>query len=246
MIKQLSRHLCILAGGRGSRVSHRLPANLNKCALIWNNKPLIHHIISGYAEIGFKRVTILSGINSGSVRSAVKRFQDDHRSLGIDFCHSDVELGTGGAVLKAIVELQINSDLYVTNGDTVLKFFNIGNFFEVMEAKKNANAVICVKPGNPTHEQGFVNYEDSGEIISLTRGELPKKVKNTGISAGLLRINSTYFREFVIDNLAKKTNFSLEGDVLSSQHYYPKYVCPIVSEFIDFGTKSTLPQEYLA
>lgn len=107
----------ILAAGRGKRMNSK---NINKVALMLDNKPIITHIVQFMKRLGIAIIVVVVGHAKESVYEAI------HPEKVI-YADQAEQLGTGHAVHVALEKLPKNvTDVFVVYGDDAV-FYNEKN-----------------------------------------------------------------------------------------------------------------------
>lgn len=102
----------ILCGGQGSRIADHVPPDTPKCMIDINGQPFIDLLLNNLVMAGFQRFILLTGYLADKIKPS--RFSVLRN-------HSEEQLGTGGAVAKALKEESLSDTFMVVNGDTFCK-----------------------------------------------------------------------------------------------------------------------------
>jgi glucose-1-phosphate cytidylyltransferase len=132
----LNTPIVILAGGRGSRIGEETHA-LPKPMIEIDGKPIIWHIMKGYAQYGYHNFIICTGYKGDMIKSYFYNYHLHHSNISIHLANNDVtfmdsvsepwtvsiidtglDTLTGGRVKR--IEPYIKSDTFMlTYGDGV-------------------------------------------------------------------------------------------------------------------------------
>ena len=167
----------ILAGGLGTRLMP-LTEKIPKVLIEVNGKPLIQYNIELFKKFGVSRVVI----STGHLGNKIMDYFGNGEKLGmeIEYSHSDMMLGTGGALGYARDLLQGN--FFMCNGDE-LKNIPLANLLEVHK-RNRAVATIALK--HVEDVSGFGAMEMEGERIKRfvenpEKGDEPSHLINSGL-----------------------------------------------------------------
>lgn len=105
----------ILAGGLGTRL-RSVVSDRPKCLAPVNGRPFLELQLDALAELGVNRFVLSLGYMAQAVEKAVMPLRNKY---ALECVIESDPLGTGGAVLKAMVDLDLD-EVLVTNGDTWL------------------------------------------------------------------------------------------------------------------------------
>ncbi len=106
----------ILAGGRGTRLQG-VVSNVPKPLAPVQGRPFLAWLLDLLAQQGMRRVVLATGYKAERVQAAVG---EDWRGMRIDYVVESTQLGTGGAIAKALQRIE-GEDAFVLNGDTYLE-----------------------------------------------------------------------------------------------------------------------------
>lgn len=223
-------NVLILAGGLGTRLKSVIQ-NLPKPMAPIRKRPFLEYLLDFWIEKGFSNFYLLTCYQADKIQD---HFNGEYKRTNIHCIHEPELLGTGGALLYALDQLDFKEELIIVNGDT---FFEID--FEKIYAfhkKKGSELTLGLrKVDNNDRYSGIVlNEEGQIEIFS-------KRVEGSEhrlINAGVYILNPSLFKE---SNFERGKKLSLEDDLfpklIQSQKVYG-----FVGEgkFIDIG----IPADY--
>lgn len=166
----------VLAAGRGERL-RPLTNTRNKVVLPVANKPIIVRLLEQLREGGIKRVLVVVGYLSDSIRNLL----GDGSELGmkIEYIEQKEILGTGHAVLQA--EGYLSGRFLVLNGDIVMSSSAARSIFEKI-SRASEYIIFGYRHDNPA--QFGILIEESGklkEIIEKPRDYPSSALVNAGI-----------------------------------------------------------------
>ena len=219
--------LLVLAGGFGTRLAPVLGECPKALAPI-NQVPFLKYQINCWVHQGITHLTFLLHYRSDQVIEFLKAEQNQHGSkIYIDWITEPEPLGTGGAILNAILKLNIADRFFVANADTWLS--------SGLEAFATGSPqLLGVVWQEKVGRYGQVVFDDE----HIIRDFVEKSGKNTAgwINAGVSLLTPDIFLNF--KNLIQ---FSLEDDVfLDAVSKSTLRVKILESQFIDIG----VPDDY--
>lgn len=215
----------VLAGGLGTRLRHIVP-DLPKSMAPVNGQPFISYVLAYLSRQGITKVIVAAGYKYEHILSGIgDRFMD----MDVKYSIEDEPLGTGGAIVKALTDVDSEYCL-VLNGDTLFTV-DTDAFLEHFIQKKPVIS-LAVKP--------MENFDRYGNIIlegDRIRSFSEKKFCREGlINGGIYLVN----REWMIMNSPGRV-FSFERDMLEKRAG-DELITGYISDtyFIDIG----IPEDY--
>ena len=220
--------LFVLAGGLGSRLQSVVSDRPKALAEI-AGAPLLHHQLLNWAKQGVGDVVLMAGVMGEQIQTFIDmEFKDRAKDLNmsIQVINEKSPLGTGGAVLNALSELNHEERFLLTNADTWLS----SGLTEL--ASRECNSIGIVEMAFPDR-YGTVEFDDIG--VSAFREKNPG-MQSGLINAGLYFLDPAIFNEFLVG-----TNFSLEKEVLPALVRARNLQAVMLdSDFFDIG----IPEDY--
>ena len=216
----------ILVGGLGLRLKSCLD-NIPKALAEINGKPFLFWMFDYLKKQGITKIILATGHMSNKIESLIGNNWD-----GIEIIYSieSKPLGTGGAIKKALAQIDPKKGVFVFNGDTWLTI-DLQSFAEAVKIADSKIGVALAKVNNSSR-YGHVNLKDD-YIVKF----LEKKMSSPGyINAGL------YFlaKPFEI-SMPEFSRFSFEDSVLIAESSNSKlFGYKNTSNFIDIG----IPEDY--
>jgi D-glycero-alpha-D-manno-heptose 1-phosphate guanylyltransferase len=186
----------VLAGGMGTRLRAAVSDRPKPMADV-AGKPFLQWQLDSLIDRGVDRFILATGYLSEQISSF---FAAKYRGCDISYSVEDEPLGTGGAVVKAMLQAR-RERVLVTNGDTYCDVSLQQLAFE------HAEIVMSVLQVPNVDRYGSVLLDASGQFVSRF---LPKGEGGSGlINAGTYLINKDQFlkRKF-------SAKFSLESEYL--------------------------------
>jgi D-glycero-alpha-D-manno-heptose 1-phosphate guanylyltransferase len=214
----------VLAGGRGTRLSHIVP-NIPKPMATISGKPFLEILLEFIAQQGFKRVNLSVGYMADKISN---HFGSHFAGLDLIYTIEEFPLGTGGALKKALSKCETDHT-YVFNGDTYtqLDFKNLEKKWK--EHKKPLIACIEVPD---TSRYGRVEIENNTINEFIEKGDGGPGYINSGCYV----LHSSLLNDF-----EKDTSFSFEKDFLGKPKNYKNFMAiQAKGYFIDIG----VPEDY--
>lgn len=220
----------ILAGGFGSRVKKQL-GSVPKPLANTMTKPFLYWIIGLLKYQGFCNIILATHYEHKKFDQFLSNLNYDN--LNITLVNEESPLGTGGAVINAIVKANKKYKYYlILNGDSILteKFENLWQCFD----KSNIDGSLFAVYLNNTERFGRVEFDRE----QLLKGFVEKKPGKGYINAGVYFFKYKFIKNF----LNKIQNFSLERE------FFPKIITDgykiktvlSTADFIDIGTPKSL------
>ena len=193
-----SKKFLILAGGFGTRIADTI-GGLPKVLAPVHDKPFLFYQMNNWVSLGIKEFTFLLHYQAELIIEFLEEYKQ-HNCLDIsyNFILEEKPLGTGGAILNAVVSNNID-DFVVINADTWIE----SGFQESFEAVIPS---ILVTNVNNASRFGRVNLDSENYIMSFDEKD---GLETPGlINAGLFSLT----REIL--ESVQQTKFSLELEVL--------------------------------
>jgi bifunctional N-acetylglucosamine-1-phosphate-uridyltransferase/glucosamine-1-phosphate-acetyltransferase GlmU-like protein len=161
----------ILAAGKGKRMQSR---EINKVAMLLNDKPIIAHVLSVLENMDFKTIVVVIGFAKESVINAVK-------DSSVLFAEQEEQLGTGHAVVTALEKIPESvSDVLVIQGDD--SYFYTEDLFSKLSKKHFAtNAAMTFLTIQVENQIGLgrVVRDEYGNVVSvIEEKDADDKIKN--------------------------------------------------------------------
>lgn len=221
------RECLILAGGLGTRLAHLIP-DLPKTLAPIQNKPFLYYLVQQLQEQGVERIIFSLGHRSTQIIDYV---QSEFKDLKASFVVEQKALGTGGAIMNSIKEIE-SDNFFLVNADT---FYNISfDQLEKYHLNKNAGITVSVKPIQKPSRYGTVISDLQGRILEFKE---KSDIEYGLINGGIYCINKYYFQSKTWEPV-----FSLEKDVLEKYVSQDQMYSLVQDQyFIDIG----VPEDYL-
>lgn len=220
----------ILAGGLGTRL-RQVVQNVPKPMAPIQNRPFLEYLLDDWIQKGFSDFYLLTCHQAQKIEY---HFQGEYKQSEIHTIKEPEPLGTGGALLYALDQINTSEELIVINGDT---FFEID--FEQMlkfHREKNSSLTLGLRQVESNDRYSGIEINNEGVIKNFSQRE--KGSSQLLINAGVYLLNPDLFKR---DDFIVGEKFSLEDDL------FPKliqsgsvYGFPSSGKFIDIG----IPQDY--
>lgn len=193
-----------------------------------SNRPFITYLIDHWVDQGIKDFVFLLHFEAAQIEATINKLSVDPKFSEISFrsvCEEKA-LGTGGAVLHAIGELEIRDSFLVANADTWL-----GSGVQVLSMQPPC-ALAAVKVPN-TQRYGSLGFSEN-KISSFE--EKSDSMGEGYVNSGLYHLTPDIFDGFKIGD-----EFSLEEDIFPKLVYLSRLgFVKLDSSFIDIG----IPTDY--
>jgi MurNAc alpha-1-phosphate uridylyltransferase len=187
--------LAILAGGYATRLG-TLAKELPKCLIEFNGRPFVDWQLDLLIKNGYREFVFCASYKSDLIRMHL----GDGNSRGIKIQYSfdgDTQLGTGGAIQKAIPIL--GDEFGVIYGDSFLPI-NYSQLEQHFLASK-AQALMTVYENQNQFDKSNVEFSD-GQLLNYEKGSTDKKMHH--IDYGI-----TLFKKVVFQPWADQSSFDL-------------------------------------
>lgn len=223
----VKKQTCIvLAGGLGTRL-RTVVSDLPKCLAPVGNRPFLAIQMESLAHQGVDSFVLSLGYMADQVIFAIA---DWSQNLSVVTVKEENPLGTGGAILNAMNELDLE-EILVANGDTFIEA-DLEPMLEPLDvANDELMRIATVQVSNCSRYGGVQIVND--QIV----GFIEKGVAGPGnINAGLYRLHRRVFEVIPIG-----TSFSLEHQIMPSlANFGYLSACCLNGSFVDIG----VPEDY--
>ena len=154
-----------MAGGFGTRLRDEFP-DLPKPLVPVDGMPVLYHCIHECLKYDFNEILISTHYHAEMIKqSVIQKFQD----ANISFIHEDVPLGTCGALLQALPQLDENFLILYAD---IYSNVNLSHFFNY-HLQRNSHFTTVVHPNDHPHDSDLVIFDDNThqvtEIVPKTR-----------------------------------------------------------------------------
>jgi D-glycero-alpha-D-manno-heptose 1-phosphate guanylyltransferase len=214
----------ILCGGLGSRLRSVIGAS-QKAVVDIDGRPFLYYVIEELAKAGIQDLVFCTHFQSEQVESVVAELPaDSARKVAI--VREPSAMGTGGAILYALSQIQYEGPFIALNADTYLHA-------RAYQSAMNATPpVIVVTPIDDCERYGAVQLNDQNVVEAVTE----KGKTGPGlISAGVYGLHTSHLSAFAVEKL------SMEQDIIPAL-ISQKLLTAQVYEgpFLDIGTPDSL------
>lgn len=220
----------ILAGGKGTRLRAEVP-DLPKPLASIDGRPFLEHQMAYWVSQGVDRFVLSVGYKAEMIVSHVgSQFRDAQVAYAVE----DQPLGTGGALLFAMNQLNPDEPFLVLNGDT---FFDLPlSDLQRFHQERNSDWTLGLFPTQDTTRYLGVRLGDDGRLLSLVASLVRDRVwANAGvymISPGVLdRVAERYRGEVSLEGAIIPALLEAESAIYGVRHN---------GYFIDIG----FPEDY--
>ncbi|HQT44604.1 MAG TPA: sugar phosphate nucleotidyltransferase [Candidatus Micrarchaeota archaeon] len=231
--KMASRLECaILVGGLGTRL-RPLTYDIPKPLVQVNGKPFLGYLLERVADMGIRKVTLLTGYKGGMVED----YCGNGSAWGLDISYSrePKPLGTGGALLKA--SRQVESDCLVLNGDTYLDI-NLGEAERAHRESKALATIVCMEG----------SLKDRGAVVVGQGGHVKSFLEKQHGGEDLFNTGAFIISQKGMEQLAKIAEGKGLGEAFSTEmDIFPElvklaglYAVVAKGKFLDMGTFESL------
>ncbi len=214
--------VCILTGGKGTRLRSVLP-DLPKGLAPVMGRPFLSYILDGFEKRGVARTILCTGYMGEAIRTNLGL---RHGRMELVYSQEQEPLDTGGALRLALPHMNTETVL-VVNGDTYVDTDYL-DFLEKFESTGKQVGILLV-PKENTERYGRVSVDKDGLVTDFSE---KGKVGAGWVSSGVYLFRRSVFKEF-----PEMSRVSLENDIFppmvgeSLTGFYSD------SEMIDIGTE---------
>jgi D-glycero-alpha-D-manno-heptose 1-phosphate guanylyltransferase len=221
----------VLAGGKGTRIKHLLDGKPKPLAEVYG-EPFLFWLLSFLRAQGFADFAFCVHYKWRQIGAFISRlnWQDCRFQLVIE----ESPLGTGGAVLKAIRDIDMKdfSHVLVLNGDSLV----CADIGEMVTSINSDDGVILALNVEDASRYGSVETDGRGYLSSFT-----EKQETTGlINAGVYLLGKDVLLDFPWSGEIVSFESELFPWLLDSGKNIR--VLTTTEPFLDIGTESTLNQ----
>lgn len=223
-------HALILAGGLGTRLKRVIgdrPKALAEAAGI----SFLDIQLKWLARQGIREVVMLTGFRGQQIVSHVG--DGANWNMSLQFVQEGQALGTGGAVLNAVEELQLKQAFLLLNGDSLTEV-DLSDLCR--QGHDSCLAQLVVVHRENTSRYGVVEFNDRHHLLGF-------REKEDSCVPGWINTGIYYFPAGWFDNTtAKLFPLSLELDLIPEWISGDRamQVFPVHGDFVDIGTPESL------
>jgi len=199
----IDAEILVLCGGLGTRLSSISKGVPKGLMLGPSGYPFIYELIDQLSRSGFKNIILALGYGS---EDYVDFFRAQfHKDVSIRFSIENSPLGTGGAIINAMKEINTET-FFVVNGDT----YTTINYTEMLEFHKQKNAQVTISGlelQKSRSDVGSIKYD------AITHALVEFSEKNNSskcVNAGVYIFNKEVF---LLKNYEAK-KLSLEKEII--------------------------------
>ncbi|MBX2908016.1 MAG: nucleotidyltransferase family protein [Chitinophagales bacterium] len=196
----------VLAGGFGTRLQSVVKDVPKPMAEI-SGKPFLYYLFLYLKKCGIKKVVLLVGFKHEIIESY---FKNNYEGIEVEYSIEHEPLGTGGAILQAMK--QLNENCFLLNGDT---FFDVD--LSAMESSFEAaktDVALALSLQQNFDRYGTVRFNEENLISEFQE---KKFVQEGWINGGVYWINKNLFSKIEATlNTKLPTKFSLEKEVFEA------------------------------
>ncbi|MGF1685683.1 nucleotidyltransferase family protein [Photobacterium japonica] len=211
----------VLCGGLGTRLGD-MTKSQPKPMVDVAGRPFIERVLDNLVEQNVSRIVLAVSY----LRDVIEHyFGASYRGVAIEYSVEDEPLGTGGAIVNAVRQCQLEQKtLLVVNGDSYCEFDLSG----MRRQLSDANIVMVIKYLHNTSRYGTTQLDQESRVI----GFLEKKRSASGyINAGIYLLRGSEFSSSPLQTFSFEKAF-LEGAAARSLEVVSQ---KSDSYFIDIG-----------
>lgn len=218
----------VLAGGLGTRLRSAVP-ELPKSMAPIAGRPFLAYLLEFLETQGITRVVLAVGYRNEPIRAW---FGAQYRGLDLAYSVEEEPLGTGGALLKALPEVE-GDFAFALNGDTFLRL-NYGAMAQALERTPGTRLAVALRRVEDTSRYGAAIVRD-GRVEGFTaRGSR---------EPGLINAGCYLMARNIFEHYSMPTQFSWETGFLEPR---AAEIRPVAVEcdapFIDIGIPEAFEQ----
>jgi NDP-sugar pyrophosphorylase family protein len=216
----------ILAGGMGTRLQS-VVNDRPKALAEADGSPFLDFQLKWLVIQGVRKVILLTGYMSKQITTFIG--DGSAWNLDIRIIQEDTPLGTGGAILNALIILGTNQEFILLNGDSLAEM-SLQDFYDYR--KEDVLTQIVAVYQEDTSRFGTVKFDENYYLLGFQ--EKVSGRQEGWINAGIYYFSAGWFDETVKD----KFPVSLEKDLIPQWLDEPRRmkVFPIRGNFFDIGT----------
>ncbi len=220
----------ILAGGRGTRISHLQP-NLPKPMIPAGGYPFLEWVIQHFAAQGIRRFVVSLG-HLAEVAETYFRIRPTDE-LSIKTVRETEPLGTGGGFLFAQQAAGEADPLVLANGDSLV-LADLQGAWQILEDPQVDGVVVGLEIEDASRYGGL--QTDSGDRLLRFSEKQPGR--------GLINAGVYFFRRRLLATFAQKRPLSVEMDVFPEllRQGANLMVHRCCAPFLDIGTPESLAE----
>ncbi|MBF0343580.1 MAG: nucleotidyltransferase family protein [Nitrospirae bacterium] len=217
----MTKTAIVLAGGLGTRL-RRILGDLPKPMADINGRPFLQYLLEYLIAQGIENCVLSVGYRYNVI---IDYFGERYKDLKLSYSIEDEPLGTGGAIKKAMTNVDAQ-DIFVLNGDTLF-LADLASLYDFYRSN-DCEFAIALKPMRDFDRYGVVVVDQNHRIVGFEE----KKHRESGLINGGVYVIKTG----VFGGLDLPASFSLEKDVLE-QYFKTRrfYAFGFDSYFIDIG-----------
>jgi D-glycero-alpha-D-manno-heptose 1-phosphate guanylyltransferase len=216
----------ILCGGMGTRLRGVIGATQKAVALV-DGKPFLALVVEQLELAGVDDLVFCTHYQSEQVEAVVDELADDTQ-LTVAIVREPQPMGTGGAILNALHELEYGGPLIALNADTYVDAHAYR-----MAVKASAPFVVVTEVPDCSR-YGAIVCDASKRVTRITE----KGVSGPGwISAGVYRLDAADLQRLPVQACSMENDIIpgyIQQGALAAGHYQ--------GPFIDIGTPDSLRQ----
>ncbi|HUY93170.1 MAG TPA: sugar phosphate nucleotidyltransferase [Pirellulales bacterium] len=220
----------ILAGGRGTRISHLEP-HLPKPLIPAGGRPFIEWVIRHFQGQGVRRFVISLGHLAEVAEAHFRQRPDDELSIGT--VREAEPLGTGGGFLFAQQAAGDADPLLLANGDSLV-LADLAGAWRLLKDPAVDGVVVGLHVDD-AGRYGGLDIDDEGRLLGF-------REKRPG--AGLINAGVYCFRRRLLASFPRQTPLSMECDVFPAllRQGAKLAVHRCAAPFLDIGTPESLAE----
>jgi D-glycero-alpha-D-manno-heptose 1-phosphate guanylyltransferase len=217
----------ILAGGLGTRLKEFSGDGPKSMADI-NGRPFLEYQLDYLDRWGLRRVILSVGYQKEKV---IQHFGNQYKSLEIAYAIEEEPLGTGGAIVNSLRQVQ-GFSTFIFNGDT---YFDVNlQRLDDFRKIKEADLVLAMRFEIEPARFGLLEFDNNNRITQFLE-------KSDGIEEGYINGGVYVVRKDYLLRFGMPEKFSFEKDFLQ-QYFHTEefYGMRCFSYFRDIG----VPEDY--
>jgi len=221
----MPKNILILCGGRGSRIKDI--TTTPKVLIEYKGRPFLHYLHQQLKLDDERKVILATGYGSEQIIEYCSVHLKD-----IQIVTEEIPLGTGGAIVNAIKQLDIQGDLIVINGDTIYNSEDIKHFLTSQPSPRKNSITLATFDVTNNQRYGEIKF-DPHLII-----EKPKSItENSTVFGGIVTLDTDLLRCHETRHISFECMLS---DLQLSKMKVDTF--QMANMFLDFGT----PEAYLS
>lgn len=159
---EIPKTALILAGGLGTRLRSVVSDRPKPMAII-NQKPFLDWLVRYWHSKGVTKFVFSIGYMADTIKNYFESLDLD---CSFDFCVEEKPLGTGGALISSLTQIEVHGPILLLNGDSFLEL-DIEKFSQFSH-ETSSSVTLALFESNNSKRYMPVELKDNFQISSFT------------------------------------------------------------------------------